>query len=224
MLSCIDYRIDPFALSSTYFRSLDWGAVKQNPVLVYGNQYSSIQECPVCSSPLSVKCHISTSEFEDGICDYTLEQLQMPYCFVFFLICDKTFSSQRSKVLKTMCSATLKCPILLDLKGFSGTGVYWQSGAKEYHRVTPHTYGEKQNGGCLWVESETATDGSLEYAQWTSGKIQHKVLFAHWPWVMGLGISKSWVQGQGGFYNSLLLYKIYAVYIFHSVEHVCCIP
>lgn len=42
----------------------DWGAVGQNPGLVYRNQYSSIQECSA-SSLLSIKkCHVSTSDFE----------------------------------------------------------------------------------------------------------------------------------------------------------------
>lgn len=42
----------------------DWGAVGQNPGLMHGNQYSSIQECSAFSLVSLKKCHISTSDFE----------------------------------------------------------------------------------------------------------------------------------------------------------------
>lgn len=151
----LNYRLQnwSFALSSTYFRSLDWGAVRQNPVLVYGNQYSSIQECPVCSSPLSVKCHISTSEFEDGICDYTLEQQQMPYWFFKFVI--RPFHHREAKFWRP-CALPWSNPLRSERVFWCrGISTIRSQGIPESYHLT---YGKKQNSGCLWVESETATD------------------------------------------------------------------
>ncbi|XP_008060635.1 calcium-binding and coiled-coil domain-containing protein 2 isoform X2 [Carlito syrichta] len=69
-----------------------------NPQLVYGNPYSGIQESS-SRSPLSIKkCPICKSDFDDGICDHTLEQMQALYLSC--PICDKIFPAEEKQIFE----------------------------------------------------------------------------------------------------------------------------